>query len=460
MDPLEERVAFFIEREMPPAKTFACGFSGGADSTALLLLLKHACEITKRPLLAIHCHHGLRAESDQEAETAQVFAESRGIEFIRCDLNVPSAKKNGESIETAARHLRLAAFVKVLNDRPLPALFLAHHADDCIENLWLRMMRGSNVSGLVSPRPIQIWQGLSIVRPLLETRRAELRTYLEAHEITHSEDNSNSQPVCLRNQIRLELLPRLLSLAPYADGGFTASLKALRADADFIEKSAKKAYETLRGSEGLSRTAFAAEHPALQVRILRYYLESQKLAVIPNGALMTRLKQALEQDQNIRLPLAQDTFLRLTSQTLSVEYTAAFPLPLELEWNPAETPQIVFGGQTLTAQLIPPPEMIDLSDPEIRAARKAFFDAEKIGDHFVLRFPHDGDRILAGGHTSSRLLSELGTKAKRSASERRRQIVMTSPNQTLLWLPGFKRSQTAYVTPKTRHVWFFTILPA
>lgn len=125
------------------------GFSGGADSTALLLALSH---FYAEKLRIIHFHHGLRDTSDHEASWCQSFATRLKLEdkFEIIRLNVPQNRESGESIEEAARNLRLKYWKKLITGKDLVAL--GHHHNDVIENFFIRLMRGSNSSGLTSLR--------------------------------------------------------------------------------------------------------------------------------------------------------------------------------------------------------------------------------------------------------------------------------------------------------------------
>ena len=146
---------------------FLVGFSGGADGTALLLGMHQA---NTGVFTAVHFHHGLRgAEADADEAWCRTFCATRSIPFISKHLDVPYNTRRGESCEEAARRLRLEAW-QALSQGKKPIL-LAHHADDAIEELFLRLARGSNTSALVPLKPVRKLHGLTILRPLLSFRK-------------------------------------------------------------------------------------------------------------------------------------------------------------------------------------------------------------------------------------------------------------------------------------------------
>jgi tRNA(Ile)-lysidine synthase len=175
----------------PPAGTKVdCAFSGGADSTALLVLAVAAgCDVT-----AIHVDHGLRSASAAEAAQARALATTLGVEFRLLTVKVAP----GPNLEARARAARLAA---------LPAgAMTGHTADDRAETVLINLLRGSGLDGLtaMSPGP---------TRPLLALRRDETRRLCTERGLTPVVDPSNSDARFVRNRVRGELLPLMADIS-------------------------------------------------------------------------------------------------------------------------------------------------------------------------------------------------------------------------------------------------------
>ncbi|NMA47310.1 MAG: tRNA lysidine(34) synthetase TilS, partial [Lentisphaerae bacterium] len=262
---ISDQVKTFIGRYDLSGCRLLVGFSGGADSTALLLALLAA---GVDGLLAVHCHHGLRgAAADADAAWCRAFCEQRGIAFHLEHLDVPGQQRRGESTEEAGRRLRLALWQRLAAAEPT-VVFLGHHGDDVLEELLMRLARGANSSGLTGLREERQLCGVRLLRPLLSCRRAEIESWLLAQGVADwRTDRSNSDCAYRRNAVRHDLVPRFRAIFG-EDRGLQQAARVLRMDADYLEMAAADAYGQLRDLRD-----WQALHPALLQRVLRLWLD-------------------------------------------------------------------------------------------------------------------------------------------------------------------------------------------
>lgn len=205
-------IAWF--RDAPKRRRYLAGISGGADSVALLHLL-HRHEF--RDVVVCHLDHGLRGRaSTGDARFVEELAASLGY---RCESGKTELggrmKAAGQSLETAAREARHEFFADCSRRHRCTRLLLAHHADDQAETVLWNLLRGSrSLTGMRSRRTLTTGgRRLEIGRPLLGTRRAELRSWLAAERLGWREDASNAEPIAARNRLRNEALPLLSEIA-------------------------------------------------------------------------------------------------------------------------------------------------------------------------------------------------------------------------------------------------------
>jgi tRNA(Ile)-lysidine synthase len=205
-------IAWF--HDVPKRRRYLAGISGGADSVALLHLLhRHGF----RDIVVCHLDHGLRGRAAAgDARFVEKLAASLGY---RCESGRAEVrglmKESGVSMETAARAARHGFFGKCSRNWRCPRLLLAHHADDQAETILWNLLRGSRGLTGIRERQVLAMDGRPVecLRPLLGTRRGELRDWLAAEGLAWREDASNAEPVAARNRLRNEALPLLSEIA-------------------------------------------------------------------------------------------------------------------------------------------------------------------------------------------------------------------------------------------------------
>jgi tRNA(Ile)-lysidine synthase len=186
--------------------------SGGADSTALLRALVELREELGCMLSVVHLHHGLRgADADADSAFVEQLAAEHLLEFHfqRRDVAAFAAEEK-LSIEAAGRRARLEYFAELQRRNLIDKVATAHTANDQAETVLLKFLRGTGTRGLAAIYPISTQAGASLIRPLLDTTRAEVESYLRELNQPWREDATNQSPEFLRNRIRHELLPTLV----------------------------------------------------------------------------------------------------------------------------------------------------------------------------------------------------------------------------------------------------------
>ena len=197
--------------ELPgPPRRFAVAFSGGLDSTVLLAAL---CRLTPRPeVRALHVDHGLHPDSEAWERHCGAAAAALGVgyESRRCAVEpIP-----GESLEAQARQVRYRALEDLVTSGE--TLLTAHHADDQLETVMLRLFRGTGVRGLRGIARLQPFGTGYLARPLLGVLRSEILAAARAWGLEWIEDPSNRDSRFDRNYVRAELIPRIAARWPAA----------------------------------------------------------------------------------------------------------------------------------------------------------------------------------------------------------------------------------------------------
>ena len=194
-----------VNRSILPSGRIGLAVSGGSDSVALAFLLTKGGKkknVAKR-FVILHVDHGLRKESKEEYRFVRTLAKRLGIPFKGTHAKV--VKHTGESLEMAARRVRLAFFAKCVKELKLDAIATGHHMDDVAETFLMKLRRAS----LCCIRDKSAVCVIRFVRPLLGCRDAELKDYLRKYGEEWREDVSNDDTSIERNRVRHEIIPFL-----------------------------------------------------------------------------------------------------------------------------------------------------------------------------------------------------------------------------------------------------------
>ncbi|MDE5960388.1 MAG: tRNA lysidine(34) synthetase TilS, partial [Duncaniella sp.] len=198
--------------------TIIVGLSGGADSVALLsvmLELGYEC-------VAAHCNFHLRGnESMRDENFCRELCRELSVELLTVDFDVSErCRHTGESVEMACRELRYDWWNGLINKGIGNLIAVGHHREDNVETFFLNLLRGSGLVGLKGMQP----RSLNIIRPLLDTTKAEIISYLESRGLKYVTDSTNSSNEFKRNRLRNIVLPEFEQAFPGAMDAIATSI--------------------------------------------------------------------------------------------------------------------------------------------------------------------------------------------------------------------------------------------
>lgn len=188
----------------------AIALSGGVDSIVLFHLLVTEYKDSYKELVVFHINHGLREESYEEAEFVEKFVKDFDVKFYKEELNMSDIERDSHtSEEMLARELRYQAFNKMAKLEGVTKLLTAHHKNDQVENILMRILTGRSIDhSLAICEEIEM-AGLTIYRPLLNSLKAELEEYAKEKNLHYYVDATNFDTDYTRNNIRHNIVPLL-----------------------------------------------------------------------------------------------------------------------------------------------------------------------------------------------------------------------------------------------------------
>lgn len=260
---------------------WAVAYSGGADSTALLLA---ACALWPGRVQAFHVHHGLQAAAEGFVAHAEQACAALGV-TLHVE-RVQAGHGPGQSPEDAARQARYAALARMAHAHGAACVLLGQHAQDQMETVLLALTRGGGVAGLAGMPEVMERHGVRFGRPLLQTDGRVLREQLDAQGVPYLNDPTNTDERYTRNRIRARVLPPLLQAFPTSLETFSRSARlaaqAMKVLQDVAQQDLQAVGEppVIRRLQALSRER--------QANVLRHWLQEGWQAV-PSEAQLNEL---------------------------------------------------------------------------------------------------------------------------------------------------------------------------
>ena len=406
------------------------------------MALFHLLRLNEIPFTAVHFHHGLRETADHDSKFCKALCEEHNIELDIIELDVPANKLSNESIEGAARRLRLDYYRQNLPEDSI--ILLAHHRNDLRENFLLRTLRGSNSSGLTGLRELVEIQGRTYARPMLKIGKDELKVWLIENNFTWIEDESNQENDFNRNKIRNIVLPELSKVASLK--GIDRSLENLAQDADFIQEEA----ERIAQEKAFTCETLKTLHPALFPRVIRIYLnkiyDEDRLL---KASAIERLKKEIESipEQGKTLTLQDDVILKISGDgTISKKIESKPSFEHQWDWQNNPTLEIPSLNNSLTAKENEP---ITNQRSQISLPKQWLMDN---GSLLTVRSWKDGDKIIPEGKDNPQKLKKIFNKAKISAEEKNDYPLLCIGDQ-ILWIIGLQKANIASADEYITIIW-------
>jgi tRNA(Ile)-lysidine synthase len=450
-------------------ETVLCAVSGGADSVAMLHILRELNEVQQLnwKIHVGHVNHGLRGKSsDEDEEFVKNLAQKLQLPFHAARVDVKGHQKQTRTtLEEAGRELRHDWLEKQALELQAQKVAIAHTLDDQAETILHRILRGTGLRGLKGMAPIRVVSkkhDLFIVRPMIELERYEIETYLRERGIAYKTDVTNYDTSHTRNKIRHKLLPMIESefnprvkMALVKLGQTAGSFYLL------LREIANEVYENTRMISGegevcLSVEEFSRLPPAIQTLIIdravktvlgrvpqlnfEHYLEIISLCGEHGYQKAIRLPRGLEARREgyvlkIAHPQPPPPAIKFAHRKLKVPGTTLIKkLNLEIDTEVQEGKIVAFKdfirNKDYTEEVI---------------------DYEKLDGPLVLRLRKGGDTFVPLGSRGSTKLKKFFIDNKVPKTVRDRVPILTD-GKRIVWVVGYRIGDEVKITDATKKV--------
>lgn len=444
MDDLHVIARNTIERfdMLPEGCVVIVGFSGGADSTALMHFLWMWSRERNISVAAAHVNHCLRGEeSERDEQFVREWCRRRGIPLSvkRIDLKA-KAQADGCGLEECGRAVRYSFFQELAQGKTA-RVATAHTLSDSVETVLLHLTQGSGTRGLTGIPPVRD----NIIRPLIEVSREQVECYCKANGLEYLTDSSNFSRDYTRNRIRWEVIPALKEINPSLEQTLLRTMQVAGEDEEYLTRQAVDAILQAEDPDGYRVEQLRGlPRPVLSraVRRLAKLAGASRLEARHIGQLCELIRKdngGVSLPGGVELRISQGIMFR------------CFGMPAEAWESRLLPPRVLHtAGRTLTILHMNKKEY----DQRRKFNKKLFnnaLDYATITDSTVLRSRQPGDRFSQAGRGVTKTLKKLFNEAD-IPTEGRGKLILAAAGSKVLWLEGFGPAQENAVTDDTESV--------
>jgi tRNA(Ile)-lysidine synthase len=408
-----------------PGDKIVVAFSGGADSTLLLYLLKEFYDyLGLKGLYAVYVNHGLRESAYRDEEFARGFTAGLKIplEIKRVDVK-GFAERQKLSLEEAGRILRYGVLEEVRQRLGFNKIATAHHLGDLVETQLLFYTRG-NVGGLKGFNPKEG----AVIRPLFYLTKEEIYRYLKERGISHIEDETNRELSIARNRIRHKVVPQLKKINPSLEDSALKLWTILSEENRFWEKHSRELEKRLLTPGGdILLKPFLELSLAEQRRFLKHLYPHWSFERVENLIRFAKSSQTLWAGKNLTL-LKEGGVLKIIPRRLEFK-PYSYRLPVEGEVFVKEVNILL---RSRVRKLRSREELFN------KPPNTEFFQFESLPEFFTVRNRREGDRFIPFGRTREVKLKDFLIKEKVPKHIRDTIPLLTLANK-ILWIVGIRR---------------------
>jgi tRNA(Ile)-lysidine synthase len=458
---LQDRVRRTIERHALVARggRVLVALSGGPDSVALLHLvldLQATGDLTVAGVA--HFNHQLRgADAEADERFCRDLAASLGLPIQVGTADVRKAARNaGRSIEDAARTLRYDFMERAATNVEADAIAVGHSLDDQAETFLLRLIRGAGPRGLAAIHP----RAGRVIRPLIETRRAELRAFAAARGLHWREDATNRDVAIPRNRVRHELIPYLeREFSPGIVEVLAREAQIARDDEQYLAREAIDLASSivLRNTGGtieLRAAVLAAAPAALQARVARLVLSTRcggSYIGFDQIERLMDLARSERQHDSVSLPGCQverrgDRLIVGPARERAARAPNSFRVPLSI---PGEV-RLDQQGWSVSAEVAA--SAGDAASPGSGRARVVAVDPSPLTLPLAVRSRRPGDRFRPLGQSGRKKLQDFLVDRKVPRDSRDSLPLVVDGHDRIVWVVGESVAEDFRVTEPSRGV--------
>lgn len=407
--------------------TIVLGNSTGPDSMALLNILLEIQKTIEIKIICAHVNHNVREQSKLEEKFLEEYCNKKNITFEHMIIE----KYGDDNFHNEARTIRYNFFESIIKKYTANYLMTAHHADDLMETILMRIVRGSTLKGYSGFKNVVDKGTYKLVRPLVFVTKDEIYNYNEKNNIPYFIDDSNFKGKYTRNRYRKTILPFLKSEDKNVHEKFIKFSNLLNDYDEFVDKQVNKYYNKVYIEDKLNIGEYNKLDTLIKNKIIskileKYYQDDLMLINSSHINLIQNLIDSRKKNSFIMLP---NNIIAIKSYNqLEIKVNIDDICEYEIEFNEyAKLP----NGHTI--------EKIDFSD--INDNNVCRVNTEEVMMPLHIRTRRVGDKMKLKKIDGYKKVKDIFIDSKVELNKRDKWPIVVDSNDKIIWIPGIKKSK-------------------
>lgn len=420
-----ETVIKYLEDLLQSKDVVIAAISGGPDSMALLNLLCEMKEKKNIEIIVVHVNHNVRKESEDEENLVKTFCNNKKIIFESMKIN----KKIEKNFEMEARKIRYNFFEENIKKYHAKYLITAHHGDDLIETILMRLTRGSVLKGYKGIDTEVKKDNYCILRPLLSVTKKDILDYVQSNNIPYAIDYTNDKDDHTRNRYRHYILPFLKEENKNVHLKYKEFSEELKKYDEFIDSYIAMNCSNIYVNDFINIELFNKEQNLIKYKIIEKMLNNVfdgKLEIINKRHVNLILELIRNNKNNSKISLP-DNYIGIIQYNKfkiikdEIVNDIDFILDKDLEY---EKHKFIFDSSDKNISNY----IIRLNSNEIKLPLR-------------VRRRRAGDKIYIKNLGNFKKVSDILTDEKIEYIKRKEIFIVTDSENNILWIPGIKKSK-------------------
>lgn len=390
-----------------------------------MALLHYLINNYKDKLIVAHINHNVRKQSNTEELFLSNYCKDNNITF-EC-MKITEYKEN--NFENEARKKRYKFYKEILTKYNSSYLFLAHHADDLMETIIMKIIRGSNINGYAGIKKISYQDNYYIVRPFLDYTKQDILEYIKKYNITYYDDYTNNDITYTRNRIRHNIIPILKKEDINIHKKFIKYSNTLNEYNDYINYEVDNIIKDIYINNTLYLDKFNTLHPFIKKNILYHILNNiynNKDNIVKDIHIKNILNLINNSKPNITINMPNNIYV-------TKEYNI---LIFSNKYN-IENYNIKFDKKASINNFT----IEQIEDTPLNGNDICRLNSNEISLPLYIRNKKDGDYIELLGLNKKKKIKEIFIECKIPIRQRNNYPVLVDSKNNILWLPNLKKSK-------------------